>query len=72
MKPMSSCALSPVMNEMIAVGVANSKKTPNNHEYSKLVSDFGMYSYLASGKSSYRVLCRNLPLPQEATICKIM
>lgn len=65
-------AFSSVLSTMVTTALDNYNKPPNTHRYPKLVTDFAMYTYLSSGKASYKMLCRNLPLPKEPTICKLL
>lgn len=62
-------AFSPVLKTMISTALDNYDKPPNTHRYPKLLTDFSIYTYLSSGKSSYKMICRNLPLPKESTVC---
>lgn len=64
-------AFSSILSEMITTALDNYNKPPNTHRYPDLVTDFAMYTYLSSGKASYKMLCRNLPLPKESTIRKL-
>lgn len=70
--PTSSTAFSSVMNAMISTGFKNHNKLPNRRRYPKLLTDFAIYTYLSGGKASYKMLCRNLPMPNEGTICKLI
>lgn len=63
-------ALSCIMNTMITTARKNWKPL-NTRRYPKLITDFAIYTYLCSGKSSYKMLSKNLPLPQTTTICKL-
>lgn len=65
-------AFSSVLSSMVSTALDNYNKPPNTHRYPKLLSDFATYTYLSSGKASYKMICRNLPLPKESTICKLL
>lgn len=60
--------LSSVLNAMLEAAVRNANLTPNNYRYSKLLMDFAIYIFLIGGKSCYKILCNNLPLPKIPTI----
>lgn len=65
-------AFSSVLSAMVTTALDNHNKPPNTQRYPKLLTDFAMYTYLSSGKASYKMTCRNLPLPKESTICKLL
>lgn len=65
-------AFSSVLSAMVNTASKNYQKHPNAHRYPKLLHDFAMYTYLTSGKASYKMICRNLPLPRESTISKLL
>lgn len=69
----SDCDLSNatfIMKELINSMRDNANIPVTGHRYSEAIQWFGTYIYMLSGKAAYEVLCNNLPLPKDSTICK--
>lgn len=61
-----------IMRELINSMSENSNTPANGHRYSEAIQWFATYIYMMCGKAAYEVLCNNLPLPKDSTICKNM
>lgn len=59
-----------LMKELIRTDIQNANKSKNNRRYPDSVKYFATYLYMLCGKSSYEILCNNLPLPVVGSICK--
>lgn len=62
---------STVLKSMVLTADDNYQKEPNRRRFPKLLMDFGIYTYLSCGKSCYKMLAENLPLPKVPTICEL-
>lgn len=61
---------SPILKAMCQTASENHRKPPNTRRYPKILMDFGILTYLSSGKACYKMLAENLPLPKVPTIRK--
>lgn len=59
-----------ILNELIRAAEENQFKTIWNASYSDAVRFFAIYIFLLCGRSCYRMLQSNLPLPSATTISK--
>lgn len=64
--------LSFLMKTLIETAERNAHKIPTQHRYCEIVRCFAAYIYMTCGKMCYETLCRNLPLPQPSSICKLV
>lgn len=60
----------PILKEMIAIAELHAREDSNRHRYSDKLRYFATYIFLHSGRSCYKMLQANLPLPSVKTICK--
>lgn len=59
-----------IMKELINSMTQNANRPATGHRYTEAIQWFATYIYMVGGKAAYEVLCNNLPLPQDSTICK--
>lgn len=64
------CDLSTIMKELMQTALRNGKVHKNHAQYSDKLRFFATYIFLLCGRSCYKVLYENLPLPSISTVCK--
>lgn len=64
-------AFSRILKELVMSSLNNANKPQTARRFSKVLLDFSMYIYMASGRASYEILSANLPMPKVSTIRKI-
>lgn len=64
--------ISVILREMIQIAIKNYKLPEKRAVYSDIIRYFSTYIFILCGRSTYKVLRDNLPLPSISTVCKFL